>query len=300
MFSADSLIAAQVRHPKKALLSPSYQTHTIATIIFLLSVINESTAAVTKFQYSAEVEQTQSSSVPNCDGCHENKTLIYDQCKNHPQFVDVGLLPDYIRRACDPKNLECISDPANLFSDRVFLFQPSKDRCYLDGAVANTHALYAQLVEDPENYLNYVDDQPFPHLLPTNSTPYFNETEPAGYDGPGECLRHVFDDPNMLAAEDIDMRNLFVFDQTEFFTENEEDPNQNTNGTGANDFGAVYIPKSCRAGGTTKCKLVIGANKCGGDNPGFGDGETAFAKYCELNNIVYLQPCVGGYFDEER
>ena len=41
--------------------------------------------AVTKFQYDAEVEQTDSSSVPYCEGCHENKTLIYDHCKNHPQ-----------------------------------------------------------------------------------------------------------------------------------------------------------------------------------------------------------------------
>jgi len=35
--------------------------------------------AVTKFQYDTEVEQTDSSSIPYCEGCHENKTLIYGE-----------------------------------------------------------------------------------------------------------------------------------------------------------------------------------------------------------------------------
>lgn len=40
-----------------------------------------------------------------------------------------------------------------------------------------------------------VEDQPFPHTLPTNETPYYNthgNMTGALYDGPGECLRHVF------------------------------------------------------------------------------------------------------------
>ena len=42
-------------------------------------------------------------------------------------------------------------------------------------------------VADPAQ-VKLVEDQPFPHTLPTNSTPYFNNvsnTTGAGYDGPG-------------------------------------------------------------------------------------------------------------------
>ena len=38
--------------------------------------------------------------------------------------------------------------------------------------------------------LRLVDDQPFPHTLPINSTPYANNASNstgAGYDGPGAC-----------------------------------------------------------------------------------------------------------------
>ena len=40
-----------------------------------------------------------------------------------------------------------------------------------------------------------MEDQPFPHTLPGNDTAYYNDVgnhTGAGYDGPGECLSHVF------------------------------------------------------------------------------------------------------------
>ncbi|GMH71109.1 hypothetical protein TrST_g11323 [Triparma strigata] len=253
--------------------------------------------AVTKFPGEEFVTQNDHSSVPNCDGCPEGQTLIYDHCKNHPQWVDVGMLPDFVRRSCGQNPIvyeECIDDPAELFEAKAFLFQPTHDRCYLDGAVANVQALYGQLVASPEKNVKYVDDQPFPHTLPTNSTPYFNETLPAGYDGPGECLRWVYDDVDYAGA--YEEKNLFVFDQTDFW---ELEGDQATNGTGANEFGAIYIPTDCQSG-EEECKMVMVTGGCGGDNPGFGESDYDFAKYGELHNIIVLKSCVGGYFDKDR
>jgi hypothetical protein len=114
-------------------------------------------------------------------------TLAYDHCKNHPQVVDVGKLPDYPRRACGntfPIRPECIDDPANLFAARVFIFRGTYDRCYLPGAVENVAALYAQMITNASTNIQLVNTYPFPHTLPVNSTPYFNGTGPAGYDFP--------------------------------------------------------------------------------------------------------------------
>ena len=50
--------------------------------------------AVQAFQGEDQVVATPESSVPYCEGCAAGMTLAYDHCKNHPQHVDVGRLPD--------------------------------------------------------------------------------------------------------------------------------------------------------------------------------------------------------------
>eukprot|EP00520_Triparma_pacifica_P018484 CAMPEP_0118640538 /NCGR_PEP_ID=MMETSP0785-20121206/4807_1 /TAXON_ID=91992 /ORGANISM="Bolidomonas pacifica, Strain CCMP 1866" /LENGTH=333 /DNA_ID=CAMNT_0006531933 /DNA_START=123 /DNA_END=1124 /DNA_ORIENTATION=- len=251
--------------------------------------------AVTKFTRDELVTQTDESSVPRCDGCPPGKTLVYDHCKNHPQFVDVGALPDYVRRSCDDHNLQrdCIDDPDNLFSARIFAFQPTEDRCYIPPAVANVEALYGQLVTNPEKQIKYVDEYPFAHTLPTNSTAFWNSSEPAGYDGPGECLRHVFDE-EMFAGE-FKARNVHIFDQTEFFVI--DPPELASNGTGLNHRGVMYLPDDCEE---EQCRMLILASGCGGNFPTFGGADIDFIKYADSNRIVVVKPCVGGYFDAER
>eukprot|EP00470_Lotharella_oceanica_P001650 CAMPEP_0170168760 /NCGR_PEP_ID=MMETSP0040_2-20121228/1708_1 /TAXON_ID=641309 /ORGANISM="Lotharella oceanica, Strain CCMP622" /LENGTH=289 /DNA_ID=CAMNT_0010407103 /DNA_START=193 /DNA_END=1062 /DNA_ORIENTATION=- len=239
------------------------------------------------------VEQTNSSGVPNCDGCPDGKTLIYDHCKNHPEFVDVGLLPAYPQRACGENPIQiqdCVDDVANLFDDRVYLFRPTHDRCYLKGAVENVRNLYAQIVKHPANQVKFVNDQPFPHCLPRNNTPYFNHSDPAGFDGPGECLRWVY--PGLTWAGKYKEENIFTYDQTLYV---------NDTGVGIRDKGFIYIPDVCKPGQNgpddNGCKMVVAANNC--DH--FGDGDDPdWAMYGETNGIVVLKPCVGGYVDKER
>ena len=245
--------------------------------------------AVTRFPGDPLVEQSPSSSVPRCDGCPPGKTLVYDHCKNHPQFVDVGKLPDYPRRACgqNPIRLtECIDDPRHLFDARAYLFRGTHDRCYLKGAVANVHALYSQMVTDPASQLKFVDTYPFPHTLPTNSTPYFNSSTPAGFDGPGECLRWVFDAP--LLAGDAKPGNVHEFNQSAFMDVGDA-------GTGLRERGWVYIPEMCHS---ARCRLVMLPS--GGECDGAMLDEWDWLKYGEANGVVVLQPCVGGPVDAAR
>ena len=246
--------------------------------------------AVTRFPQDALVDQSPASSVPRCNGCPGGKTLIYDHCKNHPEWVDVGALPDYPRRACGQNPItktRCIDPPEHLFNARVYLFRGTHDRCYLKGAVANVHALYSQLVSDPARQLRFVDDLPFPHTLPTNSTPYFNSSTPAGFDGPGECLRWVFDNGTMLAGPSK-ASNVLQFDQRPFMDAGDA-------GTGIADSGYIYIPTGCRAG--RACKLMVLPS-------GFTDPmqpmQQDWLRYAEQNGIVVLQPCVGGPVNASR
>jgi len=72
-------------------------------------------------------------------------TVLYDKCKNHPQFVDVGMLPDYPRRVCgDGGKPGCIDDAANIYDDYVYLSR-GECRTYIGGAEVNTLAMYGMM-----------------------------------------------------------------------------------------------------------------------------------------------------------
>ena len=65
--------------------------------------------AGTRFPDDALMPQSAESSVPFCAQCPPNSTLVYDHCKNHPEWVDVGMLPDckiviLSRFACCPSS----------------------------------------------------------------------------------------------------------------------------------------------------------------------------------------------------
>jgi hypothetical protein len=66
----------------------------------------------------------------------------------------------------------------------------------------NIASFKLRYARDPSQ-VKLVENQPFPHTLPGNSTPYYNDDNNhtgAGYDGPGECLKHVFGHGKRLYA----------------------------------------------------------------------------------------------------
>merc|ERR1712070_955508 len=188
------------------------------------------------------VAKTPSTAVGiHCPDCDKNGTLIYDHCKNHPQWVDIDILAEYAETA------DGVDDPKQHLADaRVFAFQPTHDRCYQPPAmenVANLHLRYAK----KQSQIKLVDDQPFPHTLPTNWTPYFNHTLPAGYDGPGECLRHVVghSEPLRPPVSDlaVDRRYLLHWKRINT-TEFVPDPL----GTGMHQSAWLFLPPQCETG----------------------------------------------------
>ena len=125
-------------------------------------------------------------------GCDRNGTLTYDHAKNHPLDVDLDLLHAY---AENPPPGHIVDDPTVHLADaRTFVFGPTHDRCYQPPAMENVARFKLRYAKD-SSQVKLVEDQPFPHTLPTNSTAYYNDDNNhtgAGYDGPGECLKHVF------------------------------------------------------------------------------------------------------------
>jgi len=159
-----------------------------------------------------------------------------------------------------------------------------------------------------------VEDQPFPHTLPDNSTPYYNtngNTTGAGYDGPGECLKHVFGHGTRLYP--FGASNYFpgiakVVASWMRINASEFVEARNTGG-GMKDSAWLFVPPQCdtkaaiakAAGGGqgAKCKLIILPGGCNAftDSPPTGGSDGDFARYGWANNIVVLKPCQGGPID---
>jgi|EP01049_Picozoa_sp_SAG25_P015024 hypothetical protein len=77
--------------------------------------------------------------------------------------------------------------------------------------VANFYRRYAA---NASEQVLLVEDQPFPHTLPTNGTAYYNNESNhtgAGYDGPGKCLQHVFGHGKRLWASEQNVTSCAHF-----------------------------------------------------------------------------------------
>ena len=223
--------------------------------------------AVSKFAQDDLVAVTPQTRVPNCQGCPDGKTLPFDHCKTSPHVIDVGSMVDYPRRHCGQNPVttqQCFDDVAHLNASRTFVFRGTADAAAAPGAAESVIGLLAQMVTDPAASLKLVADLPFPHVLPLPSTPHARSSAPAGYDGPGECLRHVFASPTMKAgqarrartlpctcpartlhapssARQADNASWSAFAQREFAPA----------GVGFQEQGWVYIPKRCRPAAPT-------------------------------------------------
>ena len=100
--------------------------------------------AVTRFPKDQLVPQEANSDVPICEYCPENSTLIYDHCKNHPEWVDIATLVNYPRRKCSFNSTNCIDHVDNLYYSKHFLFRGTYDECYSFGSVTNIQLWIAQ------------------------------------------------------------------------------------------------------------------------------------------------------------
>jgi len=245
--------------------------------------------AVTRFKDDYMVLKSPSTAAGiHCPACDANSTLIYDHCKNHPEWVDVNVLAAYAESAAN------VDDPrVHLRAARAFVFGPTHDRCYQPPAMANVAALYWKYATR-STQVKLVDDQPFPHTLPTNSTPYFNTSQPAGYDGPGRCLQHVFfhDQAMKAAAPQMDGTKYWRRINTTVFV------SAAAVSAGMRPSAWLFVPPQCDKG---TCKLVILPGGCDAFKDGIpGGSDDDFARYGLMNGIVILKPCQGGPIDTKR
>eukprot|EP01062_Namystynia_karyoxenos_P038083 TRINITY_DN2767_c0_g1_i1.p2 TRINITY_DN2767_c0_g1~~TRINITY_DN2767_c0_g1_i1.p2 ORF type:complete len:398 (+),score=71.86 TRINITY_DN2767_c0_g1_i1:86-1195(+) len=230
--------------------------------------------AATRFAGDALVPQSDESSVPNCKGCPAGQTLVYDHCKNHPEWVDVGKLPDYPRRTCGNGGLPgCIDDVTNLYNTSVYLTR-GECRTYVGGAEVNTFAMYAQMTLEPQRQIKYTDT-----CLP-NGTHLPIDTEL-------ECLRHVYSGVELAPPRSSAAPfPLEMFDQTPFIDDSS---------VGIAKDGWIYIPSSCRQNATnaTACRLMVFFHGCGGCHiPELSATHARYAAYAESNKLVMMHPCI--------
>lgn len=249
--------------------------------------------AVTRFPHDYMVPKAPPTAAGiHCPECDANGTLIYDHCKNHPHWVDVAKLGEYAERSAG------VDEPhTHLARARVFAFQPTHDRCYQPLATENVVRFHARYAANASQ-LRLVDDQPFPHTLPINSTPYANNASNAtgaGYDGPGECLKHVLGHGNRLYPAPLDHfspRYWRQIDVSEFVTDG---------GVGVYRFAWLLVPPPCEQG---TCALLILPGTCpidyGEPLPPVGGSDGVFTRYAAANGIVVLKPCQGAPIDTAR
>ena len=125
------------------------------------------------------------------------------------------------------------------------------------------------------------------------SAAYYNtngNTTGAGYDGPGECVSHVFGNGKRLYPA--------VGDVTAFWmrVNNSEYINENNYAQGYTEGAWLFVPPRCNRGG---CKLIVLPGGCRAytDSPPSGGSDDDFARYGMANGFVVLKPCQTGPID---
>eukprot|EP01065_Artemidia_motanka_P048384 TRINITY_DN7773_c3_g1_i1.p1 TRINITY_DN7773_c3_g1~~TRINITY_DN7773_c3_g1_i1.p1 ORF type:complete len:354 (+),score=113.83 TRINITY_DN7773_c3_g1_i1:47-1108(+) len=221
--------------------------------------------AATRFPDDALVPQTNESSVPHCSGCPAGKTLVYDHCKNHPQWVDVGMLPDYPRRTCGNGGKPgCLDDVVHLYNTTVYLTR-GECRTYVGGAEVNTFDMYAQMTSEPQKQIRYFD-QCYP-----NGTKRPDDTAQ-------QCLDWVYGGTAKDTAQP-GVGRFVEFDQTPFIDDTS---------VGLAESGWVFVPPQCAQGAL--CKLMVFFHGCGGC--GTPSSDDTYTRYAESRGVVLLHPCV--------
>tara|TARA_B110000208_G_C11789436_1_gene436893 strand:- start:1479 stop:3599 length:2121 start_codon:yes stop_codon:yes gene_type:complete len=241
--------------------------------------------AVKKFTREATVSRLSPSGtgVPFCDGCIDPlRTLLFDHCRATPAVVDVGQLPDWPRRNCgEPPRANCLDDVTHMYDSKVYLQSGTRDVHTPTDAVVNTFAWYATMLTDPKAQIKYVGDQPTAHVLPLLGRD--------GYDGPGECMAHVFGGSGNVARRPHASAALRTFDQRAYLA----DAAKGAAAGWANE-GLVYVPSQCETG---ECKLLVLLHDCGTrDAPllppaaAMSAEESEFARHADVNGVVILMP----------
>jgi len=182
-----------------------------------------------------------------------------------------------------------IDDPANLESDRVWLFSGGNDET-IPGAVVDSLNSYYQafldagainLVRNAEaNHAMITED--FGNACDAEGEPYINDCD---FDAAKALLGHIYG-PGALNREALrdDLRPIAAFDQTAFFDVSDASISMHARGY-------VYVPERCASG--QRCRLHVAFHGCRQDQDAIGDafyGHAGYNALAETNDIVVLYP----------
>lgn len=219
-----------------------------------------------------------------------------DQCKTHPQKLDLKSLVDYTRSVADQGFIDPLENMANA---RVYLFRGSLDPGYHDGAVNNTQHWYEAFVGPNGSVVGDLNRIPASHGIPTIDTgdkgakyppTKCNESgEPflrlCGFDGAGAALLQLYDDDLQPRAVQANISNLVRYHQRPYF--NKSQPQY------LSEFGYVYVPPQCAEGAGTTCRLHVNFHGChmSADNIQLDYlSKAGFIEWADSNDLVILFP----------
>ena len=184
-------------------------------------------------------------------------------------------------------SLGYIDDPANLRSDRVYLFS-GKDDTVVDPAIVHALQSYYMAFVDSKNVgadYNVAAEHCQPTLnygeqCSTLASPYIGK---CNFDGAGAALQFIL--PNLkLTRSDPVAENLQPFDQTPYFS---------SSGASIGDTGYIYAPTACKSGAA--CHLHVSFHGCEQNLDVIGPEyakSSGYNNWAEENNIIVLYPYV--------
>lgn len=231
-----------------------------------------------------------------------NIAIALSACMTHPALI---LVPELIAITKSTAAFGYIDNPNAYLSDsKVFLASGTLDSVVNTGVVKKTAQYYAHyLGNNKKDNLVEVYDIPSEHawISPRAKSkcnylgePFMNNCD--GLDLPGQFLRHILDQgplkPRVQVAN-LDGQ-LFSFDQkpyVPFSVFTMED-------LGLNDYGYVFIPKSCRQASfsnsnSSRCSVHVSLHGCMQDVAQIGDTfpvESGLNEWAETNDIIVLYP----------
>lgn len=179
-----------------------------------------------------------------------------------------------------------IDDIENLSDDKVFLFSGSEDSVVDQSVMFALQDYYEAYM--PKANINVVFDFEAEHTWPSLDygvdclslqSPYIGN---CNYDGSGTVLNSLYS--NLDDPVDYNIKNLFTFDQTKFFSGN----------ISVDDIGFVYIPTGCQDR-TSPCKLHIAIHGCNMGQQFIGTEyaeHNGYNQWAESNAVIIVYPNV--------
>ncbi len=246
-------------------------------------------------------------------GCSDgNLITAMGACMSSPWSINQNFIQQRYNKAVNYANAGKIDSLDNLQNKKVYIFSGTLDQT-VKQEVTDWVDNWYNLAGVPSSNIFYKDDIPAGHTIPTEdygnscntitAPPWMSDCD---YDGAGAALKHIYgtlNDPSPVTATS---GKFIKFPQNEFF----DPPNlarvDLKNKYSMNEFGFVYIPKSCQDMELCRIHVVFhGCKQIYDRNPHAGDHQpddasnpfglqmvkyAGFNEWANTNNLIILYP----------